>query len=66
MMAAAFASLPSIMMALARYDIGWLEKASDRLPVALLREEEGDGMVELIRRPLRGISLSISAKYITL
>jgi hypothetical protein len=45
---------------------GLSQKASGRLLVALLREEESDGLVELIRRLIRGILLNISTKYITL
>jgi hypothetical protein len=45
---------------------GLSQKASGRLLVVLLREEESDGLVELIRRPIKGTSLNISTKYITL
>jgi len=45
---------------------GLSRKASGRPLVAQLSEEESDGLVELIRRPIRGTLLSISTKYTTL
>jgi hypothetical protein len=45
---------------------GLSQKASGCRLVVLLRQEESDGLVELIRRPIRGTLLSISTKYITL